>query len=184
PDGSTSEFSQCAGPTSTAPETTLTGHPSDLETTGAATFSFSSPDAGSTFECALDSAAFTACTSPKSYSGLADTVHTFQVRAIAASTPDATPARWVWSIDSVSPPAGSALDQHNGVSRNNTGDTVGGGSGIQLAQVFTAGTTGALKGVAASLGCGTGPSQDVTIQIQGVLPAGTPNGDPVATSTA
>ena len=48
---------------------------------------------GSTFQCSLDSTtAYTACSSPKDYSGLAPGSHTFRVRAIdAAGNVDATP---------------------------------------------------------------------------------------------
>jgi hypothetical protein len=54
------------------------------------------------FECSLDSAAFTACTSPQAYSGLALGTHTFQVRAVdTAVVADPNPARYDWEVQTV-----------------------------------------------------------------------------------
>ena len=69
-----------------------------------ATFSFTSTEGGSAFECALDAAAFSACASPESYSGLAAGSHSFQVRAIdGAGNADPTPASFAWTIDTAGP---------------------------------------------------------------------------------
>ena len=77
---------------STPPDTTITAGPSGTTTSTSASFSFSSSESGSTFECRLDGAAFTSCSSPRAYSGLSTGSHTFEVRAIdAAGNVDATP---------------------------------------------------------------------------------------------
>ncbi|HZI77272.1 MAG TPA: hypothetical protein VFD73_25180, partial [Gemmatimonadales bacterium] len=49
------------------------------------TFSFESNEARSTFECSLDNASYTPCSSPKSYEKLSDGSHTFVVRATDVS---------------------------------------------------------------------------------------------------
>lgn len=63
------------------PTTSITAGPEGVVASNAAAFRFSSSESGSTFTCSLDGAAFTACSSPKSYASLPDGVHTFQVRA-------------------------------------------------------------------------------------------------------
>jgi hypothetical protein len=81
------------------PETTIVEKPPASTTTSSATFTFSSTEAGSTFECALDAAPFESCTSPKEYSGLAIGGHEFRVRATdAAGNTDASPASHSWTI--------------------------------------------------------------------------------------
>jgi len=64
----------------TAPHTTIDSGPSGTTNEDNATFTFSS-EAGATFECSLDGAAYSACTSPKTYTNLSDGHHTFDVTA-------------------------------------------------------------------------------------------------------
>ena len=81
-----------------APDTTISSAPADGSST-TATFVFAATEAGSRFECALDGAAFEACSAPKTYGGLAAGAHTFAVRAIdAAGNADPTPATRSWAI--------------------------------------------------------------------------------------
>ncbi|MBI2889156.1 MAG: fibronectin type III domain-containing protein [Nitrospirae bacterium] len=89
---------------STPPQTTLTSTPNNPSPSSIATFSFSSSDATPLFECTLDASAFASCTSPKNYTSLTDTLHTFQVRALdAAGNADSTPALHTWQVDANAP---------------------------------------------------------------------------------
>ncbi|MBP8293839.1 MAG: DNRLRE domain-containing protein, partial [Caldilineaceae bacterium] len=86
-------------PDVTAPETLITSGPEATTTNTGATFSFGSNEAGATFECALDGAAFAGCGSPIPYTGLSAGSHTLQVRATdSAGNPDPTPATYNWTI--------------------------------------------------------------------------------------
>jgi hypothetical protein len=88
-----------------APETTLdpsTGPPPDSQVeSDTARFVFGS-EAGASFACRLDAAAWQPCTSPKVVGSLRGGRHIFEVRATdAARNTDATPARrsWVAIVD-------------------------------------------------------------------------------------
>jgi hypothetical protein len=86
------------------PITTITGEPNNPTNNSSASFSFTSNKAGSTFQCQLDSGSFAACTSPVSYTGLADGTHAFSVKATdAAGNTDPTPPSYTWTIDTTPP---------------------------------------------------------------------------------
>ena len=88
------------GVDSAAPETTIDSAPSEVFSNASASFTFSSSEVNSTFECLLDGVAFSSCTSPKSYTNLAEGSHTFEVRATdAAGNTDPTPASRTWTVD-------------------------------------------------------------------------------------
>src|SRR5207247_485271 len=78
--------------------------PSDPSNSSSAAFSFSS-EAGASFQCALDGAAFATCSSPTSYTGLADGSHSLQVRATDAVGNTGTPTSFTWSVDTAAPSA-------------------------------------------------------------------------------
>ncbi len=83
----------------TPPNTTITGNPGAVTTSTSATFTFTASQAGSAFACSLDGAAFTACTSPSTYTGLVAGSHNFRVRATdPAGNTDPTPAAFNWTI--------------------------------------------------------------------------------------
>jgi hypothetical protein len=84
----------------TPPETTIDSKAADPSASSTASFSYHSNEAGSSFECALDGAGFSACpTAGVSYTGLANGPHSFQVRAIDPSANvDPTPAGYSFSV--------------------------------------------------------------------------------------
>jgi hypothetical protein len=87
-----------------APETTITSQPPNPSNSISATFAFTSNEAAVSFECKLDTAAFTACTSPTQFNNLAAGSHSFQVRATdAAGNTDASPASYTWFVDTTAP---------------------------------------------------------------------------------
>jgi hypothetical protein len=97
PATASSNYTQGEAP---APETTIR---SDAVDGTSATFTFDSPDANATFECALDGD-FAPCTSPKAYSGLSDGAHTFRVRAVdLGGAPDPTPATRSFTVATATP---------------------------------------------------------------------------------
>jgi hypothetical protein len=86
------------------PNTTLDSAPVDPSFSSTATFGFSSNEAGATFSCSLDGGAFSSCPAPKTFTGLSDGSHTFQVRATdLAGNTDPTPASKTWTIDTSNP---------------------------------------------------------------------------------
>ncbi|MGD0272769.1 MAG: ELWxxDGT repeat protein [Gaiellaceae bacterium] len=88
----------------TAPETQIGSGPSGFTRTKSATFTFSSPETSVVFECKLDSTAWAACSSPKSYTGLSDGAHTFNVRAKdLVGNIDASPAKRSFTVDTHAP---------------------------------------------------------------------------------
>src|SRR6266436_6675050 len=99
-----SVFGLFSGSDTTPPDTSITAAPPARSTSSSASFSFTATEAGSTFACQLDASAFAVCVSPKSYSGLADGSHSFQVRATdPAGNTDPTPASYTWRVDTTPP---------------------------------------------------------------------------------
>ena len=93
----------------TAPDTSITASPADPSSASSADFSFTSTEGGSSFECRLDGGSFASCTSPASYTGLADGSHTFRVRATdTAGNTDASAAVFTWTVDATAPGGGLA----------------------------------------------------------------------------
>jgi PKD domain-containing protein len=98
-------FDVASAPDTTPPDTSISSGPSGTTSSTSASFGFSSTESFSSFECKLDSGAFSSCSSPKSYSGLAQGAHSFSVRATDASgNVDPTPATRSWSVEASSPP--------------------------------------------------------------------------------
>jgi hypothetical protein len=88
----------------TAPDTSITSDPGSPNKLSTVTFAFSgvdnmTPANGLTFQCQLDGGAFTACSSPQSYSGVGGGNHTFAVKAVdAAGNVDGSAATYSWTM--------------------------------------------------------------------------------------
>ena len=86
------------------PVPTIDAGPSGTTGSTSASFSFSDSEAGVSFYCQLDGGAFSICTSPQSYSGLAQGNHSFQVKARDAAGNESSATSRSWSVDTVAPP--------------------------------------------------------------------------------
>ncbi|MDB4963770.1 MAG: putative internalin [Myxococcales bacterium] len=88
----------------TAPDTMILTGPTGTVPTATAGFTFTSTEDDVTYECSFDNGAFAACTSPASFTALAQGPHTFAVRAVdVALHPDPSPATRMWTVDTVAP---------------------------------------------------------------------------------
>jgi large repetitive protein len=82
-----------------APDTAISSGPGLDSSSASVSFTFASNEASASFACSLDGGAFSPCTSPQTYGGLADGPHTLAVRAVdAAGNVDSTPASWPWTV--------------------------------------------------------------------------------------
>src|SRR5207247_3179273 len=87
-----------------APNTTIDSHPNDPSNNTGPSFSFSSSETGSSFECRIDGGSWSSCTSPHSLSSLSAGSHTFDVRATdPAGNTAASPATYTSTVDLAAP---------------------------------------------------------------------------------
>lgn len=89
-----------------APTLQITAKPNAVSNSLSAGFTFSASVQGASisgYECALDSGGFSACTSPKNYSGLTQGSHSFQVRAKTSTGVTSAALTSSWVIDAEPP---------------------------------------------------------------------------------
>jgi hypothetical protein len=87
----------------TPPTTAMDSTPPALTTSTSASFTFHSSEPG-IFRCSLDGATPATCSSPKSYTALSSTDHTFDVWAVdAAGNQSVSPASFDWTVDTTPP---------------------------------------------------------------------------------
>jgi hypothetical protein len=82
----------------------LTSTPNNPASQTGATFTFSDIEVGVSFLCQLDGNAFSACSSPKTYSSLSQGTHTFSVKAQDTVGNESGAASFAWTIDTTAPP--------------------------------------------------------------------------------
>lgn len=80
------------------PGTVIDRGPKRKTSKAKATFRFSSPDAGASFECRLDGAGFKSCQSPQTYKNLEPGKHSFSVRATVGGSADPSAAKYSWKV--------------------------------------------------------------------------------------
>ena len=108
----------------TLPDTVIDTGPRGTVRSAEAVLTFTSSEGGAAFQCRLDGGPFEACSSPRTYPGLADGGHSFEARALSADgRPDPTPARLDWMVDST-PPAVVSIDPADGASGVDVGSAV------------------------------------------------------------
>jgi len=97
----------------------ITSHPTNPTNQIAASFSFtdSSPDVAG-YLCRLDSSAYAACSSAKSYSKLSQGSHTFAVEARDAAGNTSTDSSFSWVVDTTAPPDPTIVDHPTNRSRS------------------------------------------------------------------
>jgi hypothetical protein len=144
------------------PDTSITGGPSGTTSSTSASFTFSSSEGGSTFECKLDSGAWGGCSTPKAYSGLSESSHTFSVRARdGAGNVDLLPASRTWTVNLPDPPPppppSGPADVFVTPGGNDSGSCTQGAPCRSLARAYAVASSGDVIGV----GAGTYPSQTV-----------------------
>jgi len=83
----------------TGVQTTIKKKPANPSKSNKATFSFTCNSGTCTYKCSLDSGAWKACSSPKSYKNLSEGAHNFQVKASSSGKSDRTPAYYDWVVD-------------------------------------------------------------------------------------
>ncbi|HET8931553.1 MAG TPA: LPXTG cell wall anchor domain-containing protein, partial [Acidimicrobiales bacterium] len=86
-------------------DTTITSGSTDQS---AGTISFTASSAADSFACTLDGSEPAPCSSPYSYTDLADGDHTFTVAATVNGQVDPTPATVTWTVGDASTPTSSA----------------------------------------------------------------------------
>lgn len=114
------------------PQTEITGGPSNGDTIAdtTPTFEFTSDEAGSTFECSIDDAAFAACTSPQTTAVLAAGKHSFSVQATdPAGNTDKSPDKRNFTVKPVST---TCRSQPVTIVGTDKADTLVGTSGVDV----------------------------------------------------
>jgi hypothetical protein len=86
-------------PDTVPPQTILGKHPKHRTHRASATFTFSSDETSSSFQCRIDKKPFRRCVAPRTYRHLRPGAHVFRVASIdLAGNIDATPSKFSWRV--------------------------------------------------------------------------------------
>jgi len=85
------------------PLVTITGKPPLVTNQTNAEFTFTSDTPANGYQCSLDGAQFSACSSPQPYPGLADGSHTFAVRTVSKGHTPGPATSYTWTVDTIPP---------------------------------------------------------------------------------
>jgi hypothetical protein len=100
------------------PSTQITESPVTHSSSRTATLKFTTETAEATFECSLDGGAWSACTSPKVYTGLSEGRHTFSVRAVYGGLSEPVPPSVEWYVEATAPGPPTITPGHSSPSPN------------------------------------------------------------------
>jgi Concanavalin A-like lectin/glucanases superfamily/Calcineurin-like phosphoesterase len=136
--------------TSAPPSPSIDSAPADPSDSGSAGFAFSDSEAGVSFLCQLDGAGFSACTSPKSYGGLGERAHSFQLKARDAAGNESAIVSRGWTVDTTAPLISLTLPANGDTLASSTptfsgsAGTATGDSGAVTVRIYRGSTTAGL----------------------------------------
>jgi hypothetical protein len=135
-----------APPDTTPPTVSITSGPTDAGTSTSASFEFTADEAGASFSCSLDGAAFVACGSPAAYDGLAVGNHDLVVKATDLAGNSGTASR-AWTITApLLPDLLISSLRNNGVTIRNAGTAAAGPTIVVVSGVGTYSIAGIAPG--------------------------------------
>jgi len=107
----------------------ITSAPRPLSQSKSASFTFSTPTAGTSFKCSLDGSGLVDCSSPKSYSSLSEGNHTFRLNAVDADGRAVLrPRPHTFKVDTIAPTVSSTTP---------TAGATGVGAGTNVVAIFS-----------------------------------------------
>jgi len=104
--------------TSPPPAPTVTSAPANVTNATTATFVVHDADPTATLSCSLDGAAYAPCTSPVTYESLAESAHTFDVKALDELSNSASATQYAWTVDLTAPAPPTVLTGPAAVTKN------------------------------------------------------------------
>lgn len=127
--------------TTPPPAPSVTTGPASLTDATTATFDLYEADGAATLTCSLDGGAYTACTSPVTYTKLSETTHTLDVRAADALGNAVNATQFTWTVDKTAPAPPVVVVAPGPVTGDNTASFTFDGQGATTLQCSLDGAT-------------------------------------------